>query len=90
MGTLGAYAWAIRSGYEAKAMTLAFTTFALFQFFNTFNTRAERGSAFNEHFFRNGKLWLALIAVIALQVVAVHRRPAQAIFDTVDLTLEDW
>ena len=68
-------------------MTLAFTTFVLFQFFNIFNARAEHGSAFNRQFFRNGKLWLALAAVVALQVVVVHWGPAQAIFDTVSLTL---
>jgi Ca2+-transporting ATPase len=67
-------------------MTLAFTTFVLFQFFNIFNARAEHGSAFNRQFFSNGKLWLALLAVVLLQVVAVHWAPAQAVFDTVDLS----
>jgi Ca2+-transporting ATPase len=90
VGTLGAYAWAMQSGDAAKAMTLAFTTFVLFQFFNIFNARVEHGSAFNGQFFSNGKLWLALSAVVALQVVAVHWGPAQSIFDTVDLTLSEW
>ena len=71
-------------------MTLAFTTFVLFQFFNVFNARAEHGSAFNRQFFSNGKLWLALAAVVGLQVLAVHWGPAQAVFDTVDLSLDDW
>ncbi len=90
VGTLAVYAWAMQSGDVAKAMTLAFTTFVLFQFFNIFNARAEHGSAFNSQFFSNGKLWLALLAVVALQVVAVHWAPAQTIFDTVDLTLLEW
>jgi len=90
VGTLGAYAWATQSGDAAKAMTLAFTTFVLFQFFNIFNARAEHGSAFNAQFLSNGKLWLALLVVVALQIVAVHWGPAQAIFDTVDLTLIEW
>jgi Ca2+-transporting ATPase len=94
VGTLGAYAWAMQAGdavsNEARAMTLAFTTFVLFQFFNIFNARAEHGSAFNAQFFSNGKLWLALCAVVGLQIIAVHWRPAQAIFDTVDLTLTEW
>ena len=42
------------------------------------------------NFFRNGKLWLALAGVLALQVLAVHWPPAQAIFGTTDLQLEDW
>ncbi len=90
IGTLGAYAWAMQSDDAAKAMTLAFTTFVLFQFFNIFNARAEQGSAFNAQFFSNGKLWLALSAVVLLQIVAVHWKPAQAIFDTIDLTLSEW
>ncbi|GAB3540550.1 cation-transporting P-type ATPase [Noviherbaspirillum agri] len=89
-GTLGLYAWAMEASGEAKAMTLAFTTFVLFQFFNIFNARAEQGSAFNRQFFANGKLWLALGGVVLLQAVAVHWEPAQAIFDTVDLSLIEW
>ncbi len=91
VGTLAIYGWGLdQEGGEIKAMTLAFTTFVLFQFFNIFNARAENGSAFNRQFFSNGKLWLALAAVVALQVVAVHWAPAQAIFDTVDLSLQEW
>ena len=90
VGTLAVYAWAAAGSGEAKATTLAFTTFVLFQFFNIFNARAEQGSAFNGQFFANGKLWLALAAVISLQAVAVHWGPAQGIFDTVDLTPGEW
>ena len=90
VGTLGLYAWAMEASGEAKAMTLAFTTFVLFQFFNIFNARAEHGSAFNRQFFANGKLWLALASVVLLQIVAVHWAPAQVIFDTVDLSLNEW
>jgi Ca2+-transporting ATPase len=89
VGTLAVYAWSRGGGME-KASTLAFTTFVLFQFFNIFNARFEHGSAFNRQFFSNGKLWLALLAVVGLQVLVVHWRPAQAIFDTVDLTLVEW
>ena len=90
VGTLGLYAWAMEASGEAKAMTLAFTTFVLFQFFNIFNARAEHGSAFNRQFFANGKLWLALISVVVLQIIVVHWGPAQAVFDTVDLSLTEW
>ena len=89
-GTLAAYAWGERSNSHEYAVTLAFTTFVLFQFFNIFNARAEHGSAFDRQFFSNGQLWLALIAVVVLQGVVVHWGPAQAIFDTVDLSLADW
>jgi len=95
VGTLAAYAWGEQEGRgggsgHAYAVTLAFTTFVLFQFFNIFNARSEFGSAFNRQFFANGKLWLALAAVVGLQIVAVHWGPAQAVFDTVDLSLADW
>jgi Ca2+-transporting ATPase len=90
VGTLGAYAWGQHQGGPAYAGTLAFTTFVLFQFFNIFNARSEHDSAFNHQFFTNSKLWLALVGVVASQVVVVHWGPAQAVFDTVDLTLMDW
>lgn len=90
VGTLGIYAWGLQHADAAKATTLAFTTFVLFQFFNIFNARAEYGSAFNRQFFSNGKLWLALFGVVSLQGVAVHWAPAQAIFDTVDLDAAEW
>jgi len=90
VGTLGVYAWAMASGDTARAMTLAFTTFVLFQFFNIFNARTEHGSAFNRQFFSNGKLWVALLGVVLLQVVVVHWAPAQTVFDTVDLSVNDW
>jgi Ca2+-transporting ATPase len=90
VGTLTAYAWGLRHGDHNYAITLAFTTFVLFQFFNIFNARAERNSVFNRQFLSNGKLWLALGVVVGLQVVAVHWAPAQTVFDTVDLTLTDW
>ncbi len=90
VGTLGLYVWAMEASGQAKAMTLAFTTFVLFQFFNIFNARAEFGSVFNRQFFANSKLWMALAGVVLLQIVVVHWAPAQVIFDTVDLSLTEW
>lgn len=89
-GTLYLFQHGLTTQSQDYALTLAFTTFVLFQFFNVFNARTEHGSAFNAHFFKNGKLWLALTGVLALQVMAVHWPPAQAIFGTTDLRLEDW
>ena len=51
---------------------------------------AETGSAFNRHFFDKRMLWLALTAVLALQVLVVHCPPAQAICDTASLSAADW
>ncbi|MBF0372689.1 MAG: cation-transporting P-type ATPase [Alphaproteobacteria bacterium] len=89
VGTLATYVWALTNHPEA-ATTLAFTTFVLFQFFNLFNARVGAGSAFQPGLFRNGKLWVAILAVVALQGVAVHWSPAQAVFHTTALTLGEW
>lgn len=89
-GTLGIFSYALTHNGAEHALTLAFTTFVLFQCFNVFNARAEYHSAFNAQFFANHKLWLALLGVFGLQIVVVHWSPAQAIFHTVDLSLLDW
>lgn len=89
-GTLWMFQHGLDTQSPSYALTLAFTTFVLFQFFNVFNARAERGSVFNINFFRNGKLWSALIGVLALQIMVVHWHPAQIIFGTTDLHMEDW
>ncbi len=90
VGTLCVFSYGLSSGGMEHALTLAFTTFVLFQFFNVFNARNETGSAFNHNFFANGKLWAALIGVVGLQVVVVYWASAQEIFRTVDLSLHDW
>ncbi|MGE4280486.1 MAG: cation-translocating P-type ATPase [Magnetospirillum sp.] len=90
VGTLGVLYWEQQQGDLDRARTLAFTTFVLFQFFNIFNARVGNRSAFGPHLFHNGKLWVALAGVLALQVAAVHWAPAQALFHTVALDWHDW
>lgn len=90
VGTLFMFQYGLADHDPRYALTLAFTTFVLFQFFNAFNARVEFGSVFNANFFKNGKLWLALASVLLLQVMAVHWLPAQAIFGTTALRLNDW
>ena len=70
LGTLGIFHYGLKTHGQPYALTLAFTTFVLFQFFNVFNARAEHGTAFNANFFKNGKLWLTLASVVALQAMA--------------------
>ena len=90
VGTLAVLYYGVQNGTAEHALTLAFTTFVLFQFFNVFNARAETGSSFNRHFFDNRMLWASLPGVVALQAVAVHWSAAQAIFRTTALTPGDW
>jgi Ca2+-transporting ATPase len=89
-GTLGVLHYALQTMAQEQALTLAFTTFVLFQVFNVFNARAGAASIFRAYLFTNGKLWLALGGVLTLQVLAVHWPPAQAIFHTVALDAQDW
>ena len=90
VGTLGVLYYALTTGSEHSALTLAFTTFVLFQFFNVFNARVEHGSTFTSGFFTNQMLWGSLAAVIGLQVLAVHWAPAQSIFGTTALSATQW
>lgn len=90
VGTLGVLYWALQHHALPYALTLGFTTFVFFQLFNVFNARAEYGSAFNGNFFRNGKLWLALLGVALMQVLVVHWTPLQQVFRTTDLAPHHW
>ena len=90
VGTLGVLLWALQNRTEEQALTLAFTTFVLFQVFNVFNARADTGSAFNRTFFQNRILWLALTGVVGLQFLAVHWPIAQNLFHTTALSVTDW
>ena len=90
VGTLGVLAWAMDNSTEAHALSLAFTTFVLFQVFNVFNARAEDRSIFSRDLFTNGKLWAAVLGVVVLQVLAVTVDPFQEVFGTVDLDADDW
>ena len=62
----------------------------MFQFFNVFNARVEKGSAFNARFFENRMLWLSLSGVLALQVLVVYWPPGQSLFNVTSLSLRDW
>ena len=89
-GTLAVLFYAEQQGTTGQAQTLAFTTFVLFQFFNVFNARVERGSAFNKYFFNNKMLWTALTGALILQIMAVQWAPAQGVFGTQSLSLANW
>jgi P-type Ca2+ transporter type 2C len=90
VGTLGVLYYGMQTGSTDRALTMAFTTFVLFQFFNVFNARNEIGSAFNAHFFDNRMLWLSLAGTLLLQVVAVHWPPASMLFGTTGMVWADW
>jgi Ca2+-transporting ATPase len=90
VGTLVVLDQHLDDGDDARALTLAFTTFVLYQVFNSLNSRAEARSVFDRETFRNWKLWAALAVVVSLQVLITSWGPAQDVFDTVDLRAADW
>ena len=90
VGTLTVLYYGLHTGSEDRALTLAFTTFVLFQFFNVFNARSENDSAFNAYFFDNRMLWISLVCTLVLQAVAVHWIPASHIFGTTGMAWADW
>lgn len=89
-GTLGVLAWARGQHTEAVALTMAFTTFVLFQFFNALNARAEQETVFTRHLFSNRWLWLSFAVVVALQVAIVQLPLLHDLFRTTALTAGQW
>ena len=89
-GTLGVLAWAGGVYIEAVALTMAFTTFVLFQFFNALNARAERETIFTSHLLSNRWLWISFGAVVALQVAIVQLPFLHDVFRTTALTAGQW
>jgi Ca2+-transporting ATPase len=78
------------AGAATVAGTMAFNTFVLFQFFNIFNTRSDTLSVFRRATFTNGIMWLALAAVLALQVGVTHVGFLQDLFDTTSISGTQW
>jgi len=94
LGTLAVLEWApgdtARAGTATLGGTMAFNTFVLFQFFNILNSRHDVHSAFHRSTFSNRLLWIALGAVIALQVAVTHIGPMQRLFDLVSIDAVQW
>ena len=90
MGTLAVLYYGLQTGAQDRALTLGFTTFVLFQFFNVFNARNEAGTAFNAQLFENRMLWYSLAGTLALQALAVHWSPASTLFQTTGMDSGDW
>ena len=79
-----------KAGTATVAGTMAFNTFVLFQFFNILNVRSDRNSVFNRHTFSNRWLWIALSAVLVLQLGVTHVEFMQRLFDTTSISFPQW
>ncbi len=87
---LGAYIWAL-AAYGPGSHSRTITLFALVsvQLGHTFNCRSRTRSAF-DGIFRNPFLWIAVVIVVALQLVAIYLPPLAAVLGTVQPYATDW
>ncbi|WP_155056034.1 cation-translocating P-type ATPase [Streptomyces blattellae] len=90
LGTVALLAAARSRTGSDTALTMAFTTFVLFQLFNSLGARADDGPLLGRHQLRNRTLWLCLAGVLAVQIVAVHLPWARTAFGTVPLDVGQW
>ncbi len=89
-GTLGVLWWGMARFPSQNVLTLAFTTFVLFQVINVLNIRSSQQSVFSIHSLRNRWLWGALFGVVGLQWAAVSVPAMRVLFQTVPLSAQQW
>jgi Ca2+-transporting ATPase len=77
------------AGSLRYAQTMAFMTLTAAQFFNVFNSRSDRRSAFVD-VFSNHWVWAAIGLSLVLQVVVLYVPAMQKAFGTVGLSAADW
>lgn len=84
VGTLSLYYYELISGVGAlKATSVAFTVFVMYQIFNVFNCRSEKG-------FSNKFLIIAIAMSFLLQLAVLYTPFLQGVFRTTSLSLIDW
>ena len=87
---LGLFAWARSSGRgDHEAMTMAFVSLVLIQFFKAYNFRSDRHSVLSDPF-ANMWLNLAIVWEILLLLVVVYLPVLHEPFGTFSLTVTDW
>ena len=79
-----------RGSSDERGITMAFTTFVLFQVFNAVNVRNGWHSVFSKRTLTNPALWIALVSVTVLQVVVVQVSPVADFFGAEPLPLSGW
>jgi Ca2+-transporting ATPase len=89
-GTLAVLAGGLAVLPTDQAVTLAFTTFVLFQVVSALTVRSPYLSVFHRRTLTNRNLWLALGFILVVQVVVVSVPLAQGVFATVSLTPPLW
>ncbi len=90
VGTLYIFVTSYDGDNLAYAQTMAFTTLAMFQVFNSLNVRSRIRSLFQIGLFTNRWLLGAIIVSIILQILANQTGLMQAALDTAPLSFGDW
>ncbi len=88
-GTLGLF-MAFKNQDREVALTMAFSSFVLFQLVNSFCVRSGNESVFSKYSLSNRSLLVALFSVLAIQVAVVEIPFMQTIFETVSLGWSEW
>jgi Ca2+-transporting ATPase len=90
LGTLGVAWWAADEHGTVLGRTMAFTTFALFNFFFSFTARDERRTIFSLETFEDTKFMIASgLSVLAI-ILGTELNLFQRFLETTDLSLEQW
>ncbi len=89
-GTLWNFSADYRTNGLVHAQTMAFTTLAMFQFFNALNVRSRKKSVFQLGLFTNRWLLGAMALSLVLQILANQLPILQTALGTQPLSLADW
>jgi Ca2+-transporting ATPase len=90
MINLGLFTWALNSGRSLEeAMTMAFVSLVLIQFFKAYNFRSDRHSVLNKPF-ENKWLNRAVSWEMVLLVLIIYLPFLHEAFSTYALPLMDW
>jgi len=73
-----------------KARSLAFTTMAMYQVFNSLNCRSRTKSVFELGFFSNKYLFVAISASVILQISAIYMPLFNIILGTTPFSIDEW
>jgi len=88
IGSLALFSWYLAND-AAKAVTVSLTVLAVFQWFNAWNCRSDRISAFRLGL-SNKFLLGATVTIFVFQLFAVYSPLLQGVLHTVPLALIDW
>ncbi len=90
LGTILMYRYELSAGSLEHARTMAFTTLAVFQWFQALNARSSSASIFKLSFFSNPSLLVGIGVAAILQLLVIHTPMGEQIFGTVPISILDW